>query len=72
MASRGIEKLVADALAAGCCITRRGDRFEITRPGLKRVALIICPDGTAYRGDTDLTVCSTIRTQKIMREVLGI
>lgn len=72
MASRGIEKLAADAFAAGCGVKRNGDRFEITRPGRKLVTLIICPDGLAYRGDTDLTVCNAIRTQKEMRAVLGI
>nr|AGO88985.1 hypothetical protein pKpNDM1_00055 [Raoultella planticola]QJS00315.1 hypothetical protein [Klebsiella quasipneumoniae]QZX60282.1 hypothetical protein [Klebsiella michiganensis]UMW96700.1 hypothetical protein [Raoultella ornithinolytica]UWX38725.1 hypothetical protein KK467_p2085 [Klebsiella pneumoniae] len=33
---------------------------------------MILPDGTAYRGDVDLTITKTIWTQKQMKEVLGL
>ncbi|MXS94419.1 hypothetical protein [Serratia marcescens] len=72
MASKGIQKLVSDAEAAGCHVRRNGDRFEISKPGRKGITLVICADGTAYRGDCDLTVCNAIRTQAEMRNVLKI
>lgn len=72
MAKKGIEKLVVDAAAKGCSVLRKGDRFEVTRPNRKTVALIICEDGVAYRGDTDLTHAIAIRTQKEMRKAIGI
>ncbi|EMX27654.1 hypothetical protein ECMP0215612_5232 [Escherichia coli MP021561.2] len=36
------------------------------------VRLVILPDGTGYRGDVDLTLAKAIRTQKQMKEVLGL
>ncbi|EAT8236231.1 TPA: hypothetical protein I8550_002194 [Citrobacter freundii] len=72
MASKGIENLIKDALAAGCNVTRKAHRFEISKKGRKAITLIICEDGTAYRGDVDLTITKSIRTQKEMRFILGL
>ncbi|HHR4771556.1 TPA: hypothetical protein ACS55J_003211 [Salmonella enterica] len=72
MANKGIENLIKDALAAGCNVTRKAHRFEVSKKGRKSITLVICEDGTAYRGDVDLTVTKTIRTQKEMRAILGI
>lgn len=72
MANKGIENLIKDALAAGCNVTRKAHRFEVSKKGRKAITLIICEDGTAYRGDVDLTITKTIRTQKEMRVILGI
>ncbi|HHR4725757.1 TPA: hypothetical protein ACS540_003486 [Salmonella enterica] len=72
MANKGIENLIKDALAAGCNVTRKAHRFEVSKKGRKSITLVICEDGTAYRGDVDLTVTKTIRTQKDMRAILGI
>ncbi|HED2435653.1 hypothetical protein ACTM43_22020 [Citrobacter freundii] len=72
MASKGIEKLIADAERAGCMVRRNNGRTEISKKGKKQISLVICPDGTAYRGDVDLTVTLTIRTQKEMRDVLNL
>ncbi|EBV2043962.1 hypothetical protein FDK33_24850 [Citrobacter werkmanii] len=72
MANKGIENLIKDALAAGCNVTRKAHRFEVSKKGRKAITLVICEDGTAYRGDVDLTVTKTIRTQKEMRAILGI
>lgn len=72
MASKGIEKLVLDAELAGCKVTRINGRIQISKKGLKSISLIITEDGTAYRGDVDLTISTTIRTQKEMRRVLNL
>lgn len=72
MASKGIEKLIADAERAGCVVRRNNGRTEISKKGKKQISLVICPDGTAYRGDVDLTVTLAIRTQKVMRDVLNL
>ncbi|ECF2366360.1 hypothetical protein E1890_16955 [Salmonella enterica subsp. enterica serovar Mountpleasant] len=72
MANKGIENLIKDALTAGCNVTRKAHRFEVSKKGRKAITLVICEDGTAYRGDVDLTVTKTIRTQKEMRAILGI
>lgn len=72
MVSTGINKLIEDAKKAGCMVYKYNGRFEITKPNRKSVTLIICPDGTAYRGDIDLTIAKTVRTQKQMREILGL
>lgn len=72
MANKGIENLIKDALAAGCNVTRKAHRFEVSKKGRKAITLIICEDGTAYRGDVDLTITKTIRTKKEMRSILGI
>ncbi|WP_181216601.1 hypothetical protein [Citrobacter werkmanii] len=72
MASKGIENLIKDALAAGCNVTRKAHRFEVSKKGRKAITLIICEDGTAYRGDVDLTITKSIRTQKEMRFILGL
>ena len=72
MANKGIENLIKDALAAGCNVTRKAHRFEVSKKGRKTITLIISEDGTAYRGDVDLTITKTIRTKKEMRVILGI
>lgn len=72
MLTKGINRLISDAKDAGCKVTEQGCRLEITRPNKKLPTLVISPDGTAYRGDTDLSVCISIRTQKEMRKALGI
>lgn len=72
MANKGIENLIKDALAAGCNVTRKAHHFEVSKKGRKAITLVICEDGTAYRGDVDLTVTKTIRTKKEMRAILGI
>ncbi|KAE9687806.1 hypothetical protein GP718_03310 [Escherichia coli] len=72
MANKGIENLIKDALAAGCNVTRKAHRYEVSKKGRKAITLVICEYGTAYRGDVDLTVTKTIRTQKEMRAILGI
>jgi hypothetical protein len=72
MANKGIENLIKDALAADCRVIRKAHRFEVSKPGRKTITLVICEDGTAYRGDVDLTITKTIRTQKEMREILGL
>lgn len=72
MANKGIENLIKDALAAGCNVTRKAHRFEVSKKGRKAITLVICEDGTAYRGDVDLTITKTIRTKKEMRAILGI
>lgn len=72
MASKGIENLIKDALSNGCHVVRKAHRFEVSKKGKKSITLIICEDGTAYRGDIDLTIAIAIRTQKEMRSVLGL
>ncbi|HAF2549020.1 TPA: hypothetical protein G9F23_005090 [Salmonella enterica] len=72
MASKGIENLIKDALDAGCNVTRKDHHFEVSKKGRKDITLIICEDGTAYRGDVDLTITKSIRTQKEMRFILGL
>lgn len=72
MARKGIEKLISEAGQKGYSVNRKGDRIEIAKPGRKMISLVILPDGTAYRGDVDLTITKTIRTQKQMKEVLGL
>ncbi|EBA6407268.1 hypothetical protein DK986_12665 [Salmonella enterica] len=69
---KGIEKIIADAKRAGCTVYEKNGRYEITKPNRKNITLIISPDGTAYRGDVDLTVTKTIRTQKEMKKALGL
>ncbi|MDS7843618.1 hypothetical protein PTQ46_25790 [Klebsiella michiganensis] len=54
MASKGIENLIKDALANGCQVVRKAHRFEVSKKGQKSITLIICEDGTAYRGDIDM------------------
>ncbi|MBK0678821.1 hypothetical protein GZ051_26840 [Klebsiella oxytoca] len=71
MAKKGIEKIVQEALLKGYTVNRSGDRFEISKPGKKLISLVILPDGTAYRGDVELTITKTIWTQKQMKVVLG-
>ncbi|HDT5898918.1 TPA: hypothetical protein QHC19_003460 [Raoultella ornithinolytica] len=72
MAKKGKEKIVQEALLKGYTVKRSGDRFEVSKPGKKIISLVILPDGTAYRGDVDLTITKTIWTQKQMKEVLGL
>ncbi|HBX5361935.1 hypothetical protein POW17_26345 [Klebsiella pneumoniae] len=72
MASKGIEKLVSEACKKGYSVFRKGDRIEICKPNRKMVRPVILPDGTGYRGDVDLTLAKAIRTQKQMKEVLGL
>ncbi|MDA5091677.1 hypothetical protein PGN04_28020 [Klebsiella quasipneumoniae subsp. quasipneumoniae] len=43
-----------------------------SKKGKKTITLVICEDGTAYRGDVDLTIANAIRTQKEMRAILGL
>lgn len=72
MASKGIENLIKDALENGCHVVRKAHRFEVSKKGKKSITLVICEDGTAYRGDGDLTIANAIRTQKEMRAILGL
>ncbi|HID3180914.1 TPA: hypothetical protein ACXGDS_003125 [Klebsiella pneumoniae] len=72
MANKGIENLIKDALAADCRVIRKALHFEVSKPGRKTITLVISEDGTAYRGDIDLGLTKTIRTQKEMRAILGL
>lgn len=72
MANKGIENLIKDALAAGCNVTRKAHRFEVSKKGRKAITLVIFEDGTAYRGDVDLDLTKTIRSKDEMREILSI
>ncbi|MDG4698858.1 hypothetical protein P7V44_21780 [Providencia sp. CRE-3FA-0001] len=73
MISKGIEKLLDLAIHSGCLVySKTNGGYELTKPNKKNITLIISPDGTAYRGDIDLTLAKTIRTQKEMRDILGL
>ncbi|MDU7357426.1 MAG: hypothetical protein E7L11_16825 [Klebsiella oxytoca] len=72
MANKGIENLIKDALENGCHVVRKAHHFEVSKNGKKSITLVICEDGTAYRGHVDLTSANAIRTQKEMRAILGL
>lgn len=72
MANKSVENLITDALAVGCHVVRKAHRFEVSKKGRKSITLVISEDGTAYRGDVDLTLTKTIRSKNEMREILGI
>lgn len=72
MANKGVENLIKDALVAGCHVVRKAHRFEVSKKGRKSIKLVISEDGTAYRGDVDLTLTKTIRSKNKLREILGI
>ncbi|MFB9087151.1 hypothetical protein ACFFW8_20875 [Erwinia tracheiphila] len=44
----------------------------MSKKGRQSIMLVISEDGTAYRGDVDLTLTKTIRSKNEMREILGI
>lgn len=72
MANKGIENLIRDALSAGCHVIRKAHRFEVSKKDSKPITLVVFENGTAYRGDVDSEFTNAIRTNKEMRDILGI
>lgn len=69
----GIRKLIDDAKAKGLRVIESNDYALVSKGKTNRaVGLEIWPDGTATRADVALSVTTTIRTQKQMREILGL
>lgn len=77
MKAATLEKIIADAQAAGYVVVRHENCVDIkrmTKHAKPRVAvaLRIWEDGTAIDGTLDLAAAKAIRTVKAMREFLGI
>lgn len=71
--TKAIRKLIDDAIAAGHEVEESA--YEVRIPPLKRgrVGITIYQDGTALRNDVpDLSLLTTIRTQKQMRKLLDL
>lgn len=72
-ASKGIRKIINDATARGLHVEESGTRCVIrTGKTWRSVGVVICENGTAYRSDVPLELCLTIRTQREIREILGL
>lgn len=68
--TRKISNVVATACYLGYKVKNLPTRIEIINPVKGRPGLVISEDGTAYRNDIDLTLTTTLRTEKQMNDVL--
>lgn len=70
------EKLIQDAKSAGYTVEISGacvDVFKVSRSGGSvSKGIRVYEDGTAHRLDVELGSANTIRTQKMMRKILGV
>lgn len=72
-ASKGIRKIIDDATARGMSVDESDTRCVIrTGKTFRSVGVVICENGTAYRADVPLELCLTIRSQREIREILGL
>jgi hypothetical protein len=71
--TRSMRRLIDDAKARGLTVREREQFCDINRgKTLRSLGIRIWPDGTATRNDIELSLCLAIRTQKQMREILGL
>ncbi len=71
--SKGIQKLVEDAVEQGYQIKEDDSSISITKGKNKfPKGILIYLDGSAIRTDLPLTCCRSIKTQKMMRDLLGL
>lgn len=69
----GIRRIIDDAVARGYHVTETSQNCMIrTGKTARSVGLVIWETGHAYRSDVRLDHCVTIRSQKVMRSILGI
>lgn len=69
---RGIVRIIEDAQEKGLNVIRHSDGTVSINKGKRGVGIRIFQDGVAVRNDVDLTIAIAIRTQKQMREILGL
>jgi hypothetical protein len=70
--SKQLRRLINDALNAGHEIREETTLIRIFPLKRGRPGIDIWGDGTATRNDIDLSLTLTIRTQKVMREILDL
>jgi hypothetical protein len=66
-------KLIEEARVRGLTVRETNSCVHIlTGKTFKSVGITLWPDGTATRSDIDFQLCTTIRTIKLMRIILGL
>ena len=68
-----LRKLIQDAIVHGMRVEESESRCLISTGSTNRsLGLVLCEDGTAYRADLDPTMTTVIRSQSMMRVILGL